>query len=142
MSTQLCLYKAHCVCDVDIPENAAQTECMASEALYKAFGSAVSTRRKALGLTQAELAGKVKMSRASIANIESGRQNILLHHVYALAAALDFTKVAELLPPTPQKPLGDGLKMMLSNQQTLSQHAEAQVADLITTALQPRRGKA
>lgn len=119
---------------------------MVGEALYKAFGSAVSTRRKALGLTQAELAGKVKMSRASVANIESGRQNILLHHVYALAAALDFTKVAELLPPMPQKPLGEGLKMMLSNQalskQTLSQHAEAQVADLITTALQPRRGKA
>ncbi|WP_413205001.1 helix-turn-helix domain-containing protein [Rhodospirillum sp. A1_3_36] len=119
---------------------------MADETLYKAFGSAISTRRKALGLTQAELAGKVKMSRASIANIESGRQNILLHHVYALAAALDFTKVGELLPPIPQKSLGEGLKMMLSNQelskQTLSQHAEAQVADLITTALQPRRGKA
>jgi transcriptional regulator with XRE-family HTH domain len=86
------------------------------------------------------------MSRASIANIESGRQNILLHHVYALAAALDFTKVAELLPPMPQKPLEGGLKMMLSNQalskQTLSQDAEAQVANLITTALQPRRGKA
>ncbi len=119
---------------------------MAGEALYKAFGSAVSARRKALGLTQAELAGKVNMSRASIANIESGRQNILLHHVYALAAALDFSKVAELLPSMPQKPLGEGLKMMLSNQelskQTLSQNAEAQVADLITTALQPRRGKA
>lgn len=118
---------------------------MAGEELYKAFGSAVSTRRKALGLTQAELAAKVKMSRASIANIESGRQNILLHHVYALAAALEFTKAAELLPPMPQKPLGERLKMMLSNQalskQTLSQHAEAQVADLITTALQPRRGK-
>jgi transcriptional regulator with XRE-family HTH domain len=118
---------------------------MAGEGLYKVFGSAVSTRRKALGLTQAELAGKVKMSRASVANIESGRQNILLHHVYALAAALDFTKVAELLPAMPQKPLGEGLRMTLSNQalskQTLSQHAEAQVSDLITTALQPRRGK-
>ena len=123
-----------------------QTLAMAGEALYKAFGSAVSTRRKALNLTQAELAGRVSMSRASIANIESGRQNILLHHVYALAAALNFTKVAELLPPMPQKPLEGGLKMMLSNQalskQTLSQDAEAQVANLITTALQPRRGKA
>lgn len=119
---------------------------MADEALYKAVGSAVATRRKALGLTQAELAGMVQMSRASIANIECGRQNILLHHVYALAAALDFAKAAELLPPMPQKPSGEGLKMMLSNQalskQTLSQHAEAQVNSLIATALQPRRGKA
>jgi transcriptional regulator with XRE-family HTH domain len=118
---------------------------MGDELLYKAFGSAVSARRKALGLTQAQLAGKVKMSRASIANIESGRQNILLHHVYALATALDFTKVAELLPPMPQKIIGEGLKMKLSNQalskQTLSEHAEAQVADLIASALQPRRGR-
>lgn len=119
---------------------------MAGEALYRVFGSAVSTRRKALGLTQAELAAKVNMSRASIANIESGRQNVLLHHVYALAAALELTKVAELLPPIPQKPLVEELKMMLSNQalskQTLSQNAEAQVADLIKSALQPRRSKA
>lgn len=117
---------------------------MASDPVYKAFGNAVSTRRKALALTQAQLASKVKMSRASIANIESGRQNILLHHVYALAAALDFAKVGDLLPPMPQKPVGEELKMMLSNQalskQTLSEHAEAQVADLITSALAPRRG--
>ena len=109
-------------------------------------GTIIRECRGAAHLTQAELAGKVNMSRASIANIESGRQNILLHHVYALAAALDFSKVAELLPSLPQKPLGEGLKMKLSNQelskQTLSQNAEAQVADLITTALQPRRGKA
>ena len=118
---------------------------MAGDALYRAFGSAVSTRRKALDLTQADLAGKVNMSRASIANIESGRQNVLLHHAYALAAALDFAKVSELLPPMPQKPLGEELKMTLSNQtlskKTLSQDAEAQVADLISSALQPRRGK-
>lgn len=117
---------------------------MASDPIYKAFGSAISTRRKALGLTQADLASKVKISRASIANIESGRQNILLHHVYALAAALGFTKVAELLPSMPPKPSREGLKMLLSNQafskQSLSEHAEAQVTDLITSALTPRRG--
>lgn len=117
---------------------------MAGNPIYRAFGSAVSTRRKALGLTQAQLASKVNMSRASIANIESGRQNILLHHVYALAAALNFVKVADLLPPLPQKSTGEELRMTLSNQglskQTLSEHAEAQVADLITSALAPRRG--
>lgn len=117
---------------------------MVGDPVYRAFGSAVSARRKALGLTQAQLASKVKMSRASIANIESGRQNILLHHVYALAAALDFAKVADLLPPLPQKSIGEELKMTLSNQtlskQSLSEHAGAQVADLITSALAPRRG--
>ncbi|KJC41502.1 XRE family transcriptional regulator [Bradyrhizobium sp. LTSP885] len=116
---------------------------MAGDPIYKGFGNAVSTRRKALGLTQAQLAGKVKMSRASIANIESGRQNVLLHHVYALAAALEFTKVGELLPPPPppQKSTGEELRMTVSNQAlSLSEHAEAQVTDLISSALAPRRG--
>jgi hypothetical protein len=35
------------------------------------------------------------MSRASVANIESGRQNVLLHHAYRLASALEFAKVSE-----------------------------------------------
>jgi transcriptional regulator with XRE-family HTH domain len=119
---------------------APQTSVMAGDPVYKAFGNAVSTRRKGLGLTQAQLASKVKMSRASIANIESGRQNVLLHHVYALAAALEFTKVGELLPP-PQKSAGEEFRMMVSNEAlSLSEHAEAQVADLITSALAPRRG--
>lgn len=117
---------------------------MASDPVYRAFGNAVSTRRKALTMTQAKLASKVKMSRASIANIESGRQNVLLHHVYALAVALDFAKVADLLPPLPHRSVGEELKMTLSNQllskQSLSEHAGAQVADLITRALAPRRG--
>jgi transcriptional regulator with XRE-family HTH domain len=117
---------------------------MALDSVHKAFGAAVTTRRKGLGLTQAQLANKVKMSRASIANIESGRQNVLLHHVYALAAALDFAKVGDLLPPLAQKHAGEEFKMILSNQahskQTLSVNAEAQVADLIISALTLRRG--
>ncbi|WP_398469817.1 helix-turn-helix transcriptional regulator [Tardiphaga sp.] len=113
---------------------------MVGDPIYKAFGSAIATRRRALGLTQAQLASKVKVSRASIANIESGRQNILLHHVYALAAALEFTRVGELLPPPPQqKSGGEELKMTITNQ-ALSELEEAQIADLITSALIPRRG--
>lgn len=103
----------------------------------------MTTRRKALGLTQAQLASKVGMSRASIANIEGGRQNILLHHVYALAGALEFGKVGELLPAMPQRQPGRDLKMALTNQtfsnHRLSETAEAQVVDLITSALAPRR---
>ena len=123
----------------------AQTSCVADQAFYRVFGSAVSARRTALGVTQAQLASKVGMSRASIANIESGRQSVLLHHVYAIAAALDFTKISDLLPPLRRKSPGEELRMTLSNQklsnQKLSEAQEAQVADLITSVLAPRRLK-
>jgi transcriptional regulator with XRE-family HTH domain len=116
---------------------------MAIDDIYGTFGSAVATRRKALDLTQAQLAGRVQMSRASIANIESGRQSVLLHHVYALASALELTKVTDLLPPPSQKSIREELKMTLSSQslskQTLSDQAEAQVVGLINSALGPGR---
>jgi transcriptional regulator with XRE-family HTH domain len=116
---------------------------MAIDDIYGTFGSAVATRRKALDLTQSQLAGRVQMSRASIANIESGRQSVLLHHVYALASALELTKVTDLLPPPSQKSIREELKMTLSSQslskQTLSDQAEAQVVGLINSALGPGR---
>jgi transcriptional regulator with XRE-family HTH domain len=66
-----------------------------------AFGSAVAKRRDELGMTQAELSGLTGLSRASIASIEKGRQNVLLHHVYDLAQALRFRHVGDLLPARP-----------------------------------------
>jgi transcriptional regulator with XRE-family HTH domain len=62
------------------------------------FGKAVARRREELELTQAELAGLAGISRASIANIEKGRQNVLLHHIYDLADALQMPRVGDLLP--------------------------------------------
>jgi transcriptional regulator with XRE-family HTH domain len=44
--------------------------------------------RDVLGITQQELAERTGMSRGSIANIETGRQRILLHDVETLARAL------------------------------------------------------
>lgn len=63
-----------------------------------AFGRGVAQRRDELGLTQAELAGLTGLSRASIASIEKGRQNVLLHQVYDLANALRLHRVGDLLP--------------------------------------------
>ena len=60
--------------------------------IYSALGEAVAIRRKAIGLTQAQVAVKVGISRASIANIESGRQKVLLHQVYLFAEALKLRK--------------------------------------------------
>ena len=113
---------------------------MDSDSVYKALGKAVATRRKALDFTQATLAGKVGMSRASIANIESGRQNVLLHQVYALADALEYPKVADLLPLRPLEQHSPGeLKMHFSDDR-ISATAGAQIGQLIKSALGQRRG--
>ena len=111
---------------------------MSDEAVYKAFGKVVATRRKKLDLTQAQLAAKVGMSRASVANIECGRQNVLLHHVYSLATALEFSKIADLLPPQPQKEAHEDFDMILSDE-TVTARGKAQLTNLIATAL-ARRG--
>jgi transcriptional regulator with XRE-family HTH domain len=66
--------------------------------IYQEVGGAVAARRKALGLTQAQIANKIGLSRASLANIERGNQKVLLHHIYALADALEMQDVRELLP--------------------------------------------
>ena len=54
-------------------------------------------RRRRLDLPQADLARRLGVSRATLANIETGRQRILVHQLYSLAKALDM-KLADLLP--------------------------------------------
>ena len=55
---------------------------------YVLFGEAVRDARIALGMTQQDLADKVKQSRGSIANIEVGRQRVLLADVFIYAKVL------------------------------------------------------
>ena len=76
---------------------------MDEQSIYAELGRAVATRRKMVGLTQAEVAKAVGISRASIANIESGRQKVLLHQVYGLMKALDLKAITELVPATPPR---------------------------------------
>ena len=68
--------------------------------IYSGLGQAVATRRKMMNLTQAQVAKAVGISRASIANIESGRQKVLLHQVYGLVKALGLKAITELVPAT------------------------------------------
>jgi transcriptional regulator with XRE-family HTH domain len=58
------------------------------DALYAALGRRIAKLRKDRGLTQAGLAGLLGLTRASIANIERGRQKFLVHTVLQLVAAL------------------------------------------------------
>ena len=65
--------------------------------LYSRFGQLVRQHRERLGLNQAEIGKAIRLSRASIANIETGRQRIPIHHLYRLARALK-VDVHALLP--------------------------------------------
>ena len=66
--------------------------------LYAELGDIIASRRKRLGMTQTEASSQAGMSRAALANIEVGRQNISVHQLYALAAALRLESPGLLLP--------------------------------------------
>ncbi|CAN5225143.1 helix-turn-helix transcriptional regulator [soil metagenome] len=122
--------------------NTTQTFRMERNLINVAFGKAVAVRRDELGLTQADLASIVGLSRASIANIERGRQNVLLHHVYDLATALKMTKVGDLLPARPQPNKAPRVEFAFSDP-LVSPHSAAQLTDLVAAALAAREpGKA
>jgi transcriptional regulator with XRE-family HTH domain len=74
--------------------------------LYQAIGAAIKQARKELGLSQEDLAKIVQLTRTSITNLESGKQQVPLHTLYDIAAAIDHD-VRELLPvdvPEPTAP--------------------------------------
>jgi len=72
--------------------------------LYELFGQRVRKARKACKLTQEELASRVTMTRTSVTNIEKGRQKLLLHTLFDLAAALE-VPVGHLIPePSENQP--------------------------------------
>jgi transcriptional regulator with XRE-family HTH domain len=65
--------------------------------LYKQFGQLLRNLRTEAGLTQDEVAERVKLKRTSVTNIERGRQHIALHQLYLLAAAVGKSP-SDLLP--------------------------------------------
>jgi transcriptional regulator with XRE-family HTH domain len=66
--------------------------------VYKVIGSVISRRRKQLKMKQEALAKQLAISRGSLANIETGRQGILVHQLYRIANALELAPT-DLLPP-------------------------------------------
>lgn len=89
---------------------------------YRFAGACV---RQARGktMTQEQLANATGLSRVSVVNIESGRQKLLLHHVFGIAEALGLT-VAELIAP---------LQPSIPNEPDLSAAGDA--AEFVTAAL-------
>lgn len=69
------------------------------EPFYKEIGRRIQTRRDRLGMTQEALGAKLDppVTRASVANIEAGKQRILAHTLPQLAIGLDMN-LSELIP--------------------------------------------
>lgn len=86
------------VYDIDNLAAAWHKQRMNEKELYRRVGRAIADRRNELGLTQEEVARQLGLSRASLANIETGRQKILLHYLYLIATALKVSRVEDLLP--------------------------------------------
>jgi transcriptional regulator with XRE-family HTH domain len=66
--------------------------------LYVEIGTRIKARRRALDLKQETLAQQLGISRGSLANIETGRQKILVDQLYRYAAVLHL-RPTDLLPP-------------------------------------------
>lgn len=71
---------------------------MGTRDFYADFGQKLANLRENQGLTQAEFARKIGVSRASVANIERGEQRVYLHHLVNFAAALKLESISELTP--------------------------------------------
>ena len=80
------------------------------EEFYRELGARLRSAREAAGLSQAELSARVRLSRATVANIELGNQRVTLHKFVALATALGVSP-ASLLPPADGIPAGLGRAM-------------------------------
>ena len=108
---------------------------MSRELIHKAFGRAVAIRRKQQeNMTQMELAQKTGLSRASIANIERGQQNVGLHHLYSIANALEVSEISDLLPPLSiGRKREEDTKMQISEK--LSETSKVGVEQLVLKAL-------
>ena len=84
---------------------------MADDRVHERFGRNVRVLRLRRGFTQDQLAATVGLARTSIANIEQGRQQVLLHHAWAIARALGAETIDGLIGSP--EPAMDARKLML-----------------------------
>ncbi len=62
---------------------------MKPERIYKRLGGRIKSIRRHAGLSQADLAKKIGLTRVSVVNIEAGRQRINVHQVQQIARACE-----------------------------------------------------
>lgn len=108
---------------------------MALENFYPIFGRRLAAVRKAKGLTQVQVAEAVKMSRASVANVEAGKQRVFLDQVYDLASAVGLDGLNDLLPEFVQKQPGERIVLKLTGATNLSREQERSLEAILKEAM-------
>lgn len=67
-----------------------------TQTIYSRIGRRIRRRRIELAMTQQHVAERIGLTRGSIANIEAGRQQMLLHTAKAFAKVLKTSEAALL----------------------------------------------
>lgn len=109
---------------------------MKPEPIYQQIGGIIRALRRRADKAQDELASRLGISRATLANMETGRQRILVHQLYAIAQALG-VQLSDLLPP-PQDAAAVNWTS-LSFEGDLNPEQKKQVANLIGPSEAPAR---
>jgi len=104
-----------------------------TERFYSEFGRRVCNARVKAGLTQAELADHLGLTRSSIANLESGRQRIQVHLLPTLSRVLS-TPFESLLPNGEGEPQGRDEALVGVSFDKISETAQRFVTDALRIA--------
>lgn len=100
--------------------------------IYRQLGQNVARLRNERGRTQAEVAAQIGLTRASLANIETGRQKVLMHHVFRLANALNCASILDLVPARFE--FADAVQPITTHGSPLSQQQHAIVQRFVQSA--------
>ena len=84
-------------CVVDIAPVIVYKKAVIPDPIYARIGLLIKAKRKQLDYKQESMAKELGISRGALANIETGRQRILVHQLYQLASVLKL-QPSDLLP--------------------------------------------
>jgi transcriptional regulator with XRE-family HTH domain len=105
---------------------------MNSRHVYRQIGALIREQRKKKKYIQEDLAKQIGVSRAAIANIEAGRQQLLVHQLCAIAKALE-VEFATLMPNPDSAPAFE-LSAQVRLPADLTHAQREQILKLIQTA--------
>lgn len=103
---------------------------MQGNEIYKIVGNRIALRRNEIGLIQEELAQRVGLSRASVANIERGEQKIQLHTLVDFAEALRLGDIRLLFPEQNQD---KGAKVRVIGTDPITSDQLIQIDEIVST---------